>query len=515
MSDRSISELIKVSASEVSETSVDFVAKTIVCHPYLDACTAWIDAVGEVSVRDRFELFFSISGERKTTDGSSVSLDEVGRFIREFGDEVEVEIKLHIKKEVVDCKLSIYSIEHYSDFVEGQSLGDFLASMSALFDEYLCFEVFSDIPVFGSKAILFRSASSLSEFKCIPSADDVLRRREQLLLFKENCLVSCLSFPFNNLTPGDFYLGCDTDFPALEKKFKSACSVLALMFLANNTECVSGGLFSYKFYGYKAVDCQYFGSGDLVVDFDFIYQIYDWAYDGGNVSDKLGLVRNIVSIHLDEQGRPKFDKQLKDAIWSNCQIYLKGNVQSYLEVKNKIGELLVDFIGRTASISDDLLASLKSNVAIVVTFLLTVVVVNGLKDNGESVVFSNIYLGVVFIITAVSWLWLGFLKKNILVRFDSAAKSIEATILANYGRVLLLDEIKESVGPAISENRSSIINEITSYSRLWQVLLFAFLVLYFIGNAIYVEKSAFFVFSDYVVRVVEYLCATDINTPKR
>lgn len=63
MSDRSISELIKVSASEVSETSVDFVAKTIVCHPYLDACTAWIDAVGEVSVRDSFELFLSTSGE--------------------------------------------------------------------------------------------------------------------------------------------------------------------------------------------------------------------------------------------------------------------------------------------------------------------------------------------------------------------------------------------------------------------------------------------------------------------
>lgn len=92
------------------------------------------------------------------------------------------------------------------------------------------------------------------------------------------------------------------------------------------------------------------------------------------------------------------------------------------------------------------------------------------------------------------------------MRFDSAAKSIEATILANYNRVLLPAEIKESVDPAIKANKSSLENEVSSYSSLWRTLLFVFIFLYFIGNAIYVEKSVYSIASDYIVKISDYFC---------
>lgn len=404
MSDMPLRVLIQDPATEITETLVDFVAKTTIEYPFAAMCSAWIAATSEISSRDKFELFFLISGDRKTTDGSSASLDEVALFLQEFGDESEVEIKLHIKKDVTNNKISIYSIEHYSDFIEKTSLNDFLASMAEIFNEHLYFEVFSDTPSFGSKTITFQSVNAPCQAQPNLGSTDASNRRGKTLLFKENCLASRLPFSLANLTPSDFYLEKSTLPPSIENKFRAACSTLALTFLANSTECTTDGLFSYKFYGYKTVDYEKVDPDYLAKNFELIHQIYEWAYEGGNGSDKLGLVRNIVSIHLDTHGKPRLDKQLKDAIWSNYQIYLKGNIQSYLEIKNKIGELLVDFIGRTSLISDDLLTSLKSNVAIIVTFLLTVVVVNGLKDNGESVIFSNIYLGVVLIITTISWL---------------------------------------------------------------------------------------------------------------
>lgn len=504
MNETRLRTLIQSPTTEVTETLVDFVAKTTIKHPFAASCDDWIAATYEIPSRDKFELFFSISADRKTTDGSAASLDEVARFLKEYGDESEVEVKLHINKKITHNKASIYSIEKYSEFIEKTSLTDFLASISHIFNEHLCFEVFSNIKSFGSKTIKFHPANNLQQAQSITGTQDSSSRHRKILLFKENCLVSCPPFSLANLTPSDFHLDQSTPFAAIEKKFQAACSTLALTFLANNTDCTPDGLFSYRFYGYKAVDYEKVDPDELAKSFELIHQIYDWAYEGGNRADKLGLVRNIVSIHLDAQGKPRFDKQMKDAIWSNYQIYLKENVQSYLDIKNKIGELLVEFIGRTSSISDDLLTSLKSNVAIIVTFLLTVVVVNGLKDNGESVIFSNIYLGIVFIITTISGLWLDFLKKNVVMRFDSAAKAIEATILANYNRVLLQAEIKESVDPAITANKSSLEKEVTSYSRLWHTLLLIFLLLYFIGNAVYVEKSVFSIVTDYIVRVFDF-----------
>ena len=76
---------------------------------------------------------------------------------------------------------------------------------------------------------------------------------------------------------------------------------------------------------------------DLGVDSELLYKLMSWSFEGGSCADKIGLLRNILSIHLDGSGNIKFDNEVWDTVRSNYQIYLKGNIQDYLDVKNKIG----------------------------------------------------------------------------------------------------------------------------------------------------------------------------------
>jgi len=505
MNTQELQNLIASPVVEVSENFVEFIAKISVQYPYDDLCNKWIEFVSNIPTRDFFELFFCISGDRCSLDRSEESLRQVRQFLSEFADEGELEIKLHVRKNVVDGVVSVYSLEKFASYVANCELKSFLSNISSIFSGWLCFEVFNEIKDFGSETIVFRPHDSSCDLRldAVGVADD--NRKARLDLFKDNCLAANYLSVANGLLPSDFRLKSDGPSDVINDIFKAACATLSLMFLANSSEYGAKNSFSFKFYGYKAV----IGEGSVfdchLNDCGVLNDIYCWVYAGGNSSDKLGLVRNLISVHLDAGGRPRFDKQLSDAIWSNYQIYLKGNIQSYLEVKNKIGELLVDFIGRVSEIADDLLDSLKSNVAIVVTFLLTVVVVNGLKDNGEAVIFSNIYLGVVVIITVVSALWLYFLKGNIIERFNSAADSIKQTILANYGQVLLPEEISGSIDPSVEANRGSLLKEVSSYSRLWKIILIVFLVLYVIGNFIFVENSFLSLLAELVVHLANWM----------
>src|SRR5690606_16496348 len=142
------------------------------------------------------------------------------------------------------------------------------------------------------------------------------------------------------------------------------------------------------------------------------------------------------------------------AIQSNYQIYLKGNIQSYLEVKNKIGELILESSARAYSMVDELLDSLKNNAFILLSFILTVVVVNGLKDSGESVVFSDPYLLIVILLSVVSAFWLLMTKSEVLKRYENAASNLSDILKANYAKILMSEEIDSLVNPIISKNRA-------------------------------------------------------------
>ena len=159
-----------------------------------------------------------------------------------------------------------------------------------------------------------------------------------------------------------------------------------------------------------------------------------------------------------------------NAIHSKYQIYLKGNVASYLEVKSKIAEFLVESTAKAHALVEDLVDSLKNSVFVMLTFLLTVVVVNGLKDTGATVIFSAAYFWIVVVLCVVLTVWVVGTCRGAIRRFDNSAQTTAEVLQLAYGRILLNSEIKENIEPINIGNRKYLVRQCWRYALYWLLI---------------------------------------------
>jgi hypothetical protein len=182
------------------------------------------------------------------------------------------------------------------------------------------------------------------------------------------------------------------------------------------------------------------------------------------------------SIH--RNGNVIFDKQAYSAVHSNYLIYLKGNVDSYLEIKNKINDVILDSTNKTYTIVDDLLSSFKNNIFIIITFLLTVLLVNGLKDNGAKEIFSKEYLSVVIIVAIISYAWAIFMEKDITERFDESSSTVKELLINNYSSIIMVSEIEDTIDPIIIKNKAYLNRQKKKYMKYWVYTILSFVLIY-------------------------------------
>ncbi|MBX9798098.1 MAG: hypothetical protein K2Y13_01440 [Burkholderiaceae bacterium] len=442
------------------------------------------DELKTISARDTFELVIEAHGNYETVrDCTYASLTRIKAHIEEFKEEGLSEIKLQIAKGNVNSTLSIYFLDHLCNYLSHECLLNLINTLANQFEHTLTFEVFSTIEPFGTETIRFIQAGAAMPSMVEPNES---LRQQKLDLFLENATVAQIKV---KLLPSDLYLTKGSANQALNQFFETACSVLALAFIANTSSLSRDNVLTYKISGYKTIICNGISPADLRKNYLHLHKIYLWTYEGGNHSDKLGLVRNVLSIHSDDAGNIKIDKQVWEALQSNYQIYLKGNIQSYLEVKNKIAEFIIELTTRTYSMADELLDSFKNNAFILLTFLISVVVVNGLKDTGETIVFSNAYLMIVIILAIFSGAWLLMTRSEVMNQFDGASKAIADILKLNYSKVLMESEINECVNPVIATNRSYLQNQVKRYTGWWILMLVIFLGSFFIGNQLFSKNE--------------------------
>lgn len=442
------------------------------------------DELKTISQRDTFELFVEASGENLVIRGyDTAALSQLKSHLSNHQGEDDFEIELIIDKSLDNAVISIYYLDAFAKYLKEEKLFNLISTFSKLFTEKLFFEVFCNTPSFGSSTIYFFEYGS----KPIQSAvDSKFTRHDKLMLFRENAITTNIPL---KLLPSDFNLIIKSNNTEINRFFYRIGTILSIIFIANTSELNQNNQFSFKVCGYKAITC---GALDLDLyhqKFDLLVKIFSWAYEGGNNSDKLGLVRNVFSIHLDSSGNILVDEEVWSAIQSNYQIYLKGNIQSYLEVKNKIGELILESSSRAYSMVDELLDSLKNNVFIILSFILTVVVVNGLKDSGESVVFSDSYLLIVILLSVVSAFWLLMTKSEVLQRYENAASNLSDILKANYEKILMAEEIENLVNPIISKNREHLHAQARKYSWWWFGMLVIIVLGFVLGNHFFAKKD--------------------------
>ncbi|BDB69122.1 hypothetical protein Cthiooxydans_15340 [Comamonas thiooxydans] len=428
--------------------------------------------------RDRFRLSF-IGADEKTWNSTDVVFgDEVASLIveslEEDGDTCRFE--LSITKDVAHEKLSVYFLKELDSYFGKTDYLEILQSLNRKFNGAINFEVFEETERFGSKTIVF------SQINQAPIFQNFHGRAEVKNGFRENCSPVDFENIAGNLLPSDFFMETKCIYSNIESFFRSACGVLSMVFIANSSRIDSNLSLDYKLLGYKSVVGKSVDRNFWTDKVNNIFKIYDWAYQGGSSSDKLGLIRNLVSIHVSDDGSPKIDSVLWDAINSNYQIYLRDNIRAYIDVKAKVAESIEASTEKLSKMLEEYLSSIKNNAAIVVTFMVTVVLVNGIKDNGLETIFSSTYLWVVFILIAISFIYLTFLEKDLVKRFDRAKTILKDNVNLTYADILIKNELEKTLN-SIAEKDDEYLQEQLRYYRLMSfVCLFIFGLLFAVGN---------------------------------
>lgn len=456
----------------INETIKEFTLEMEVSNMNDALLMAFFEHLKCIPKRDAFEFVLTISGNKCTI----CNIDELSqhKIIRHFSvesedeDDLDIEINLSIWKTNKENTISVYHTDSFFRTLNELKIVDALNSINDNFNNYLLFEVFSEIETTHSEGIYISSHKNKADKSLIIKEST---RTLCLTLFKESS--NCIDF-LGDLLPNDFNLKKASTESAINDFFNKIKNCLSLIYISNFSS-FKGDDLQINIHGYKNIT-------NTITNFidteNYLYKLYQWAYTDGDGADKLGLLRNILSLHLDPNGNVIFDKQAYSAVHSNYLIYLKGNVDSYLEIKNKINDVILDSTNKTYTIVDDLLSSFKNNIFIIITFLLTVLLVNGLKDNGAKEIFSKEYLSVVIIVAIISYAWAIFMEKDITERFDESSSTVKELLINNYSSIIMVSEIEDTIDPIIIKNKAYLNRQKKKYMKYWVYTILSFVLIY-------------------------------------
>jgi|GEM_PF-1404197 len=440
-----------------------------------------IDGLRYISQRDRFSLYYDICGtsqEISSCDEGSVELlkDLHDQFLDDDHDDVNIDIKIY--KNINNNNLSIYSVETFFEFIKTSPLTRNLKNLSDFFGEFLAFEVFNDIQRFGSNTITFYPTSEEYVF----NADVNPQREIYLSKINDHANVHGGDFQF---IPTDFYLIERGVLEELNEWFDSLCSMFSIFSIANNASYCDSEKVRFKIDGYRSVFTKEKPFLELGAFVQYTYQIFEWIYGNGECGDKLGLVRNVLTLHLDENRDISFDEKTINAIRSNYQIYLQSNVDSYMEVKNKITEFVLESSSKVHNLCDIFIENFRNSIIAFVTFLLTVVLVNGIQTGDIEKIFSNAVIYIVGILSLVSIVWLILSCFDVWRRFGHYCNSTLNTLRINYHCILVDEEIEEVTVGQFSSNRDYLKKQLIVYSLSWAGITILFFLMFFLGGKYY------------------------------
>jgi hypothetical protein len=213
------------------------------------------------------------------------------------------------------------------------------------------------------------------------------------------------------------------------------------------------------------------------------YRIYNWIYSETNkTEDKIGISRNILTSYLKDESII-IDESVFNSILSSNQIYVKGNITKYFEVRNKIIEQIENTIKKVNNSLETFFNNFQKSIFIFISYFLSVFLFKILKQENISTVFNKetSLVGIAFIIMSFVFLifshWILSLdKKRIKERYIN--------IKERYKDVLIQDDIDN-----ILKNNSEFNDEINYlnsriciYTTLWVLTLVFFVVVLFITS---------------------------------
>lgn len=294
-----------------------------------------------------------------------------------LGDErVEAELTIHKKK--ANDTLTIYDLHTFITTISEKTITQALAVFTRAFSSAneLIFEVLNLDKGFHTSTVFFCPIGSAIAYPTI-TRSKVLEDVRSLSYFTNST-----SFP---LIPDDFkIINHNSLYEPFCARLEFLSSILAVVFLFDITSLTNNTL-SYKLNGYKTLK----GEVELttLTNFEGYYKIYQWTFNSGNLFDKLGLARNIVSLHL-SSGDLTLKGEPFQSIQSSYKVYEKQNIKQYIEIRNKISDQLLAFNERANKVIETFASGFQKSALALIGFYISAFAVKALGKGEYKNVFT-------------------------------------------------------------------------------------------------------------------------------
>lgn len=381
------------------------------------------------------ETFFSFENKKPFDEESWET------YLKNSTDEdcsFDIAIKITKTKHLGHC--TIYS---YNDFIKdlaSQSFHELIIFFNTLLlgESSIIFDVLEDGKCWGTEHLAFVSdGASIQLDECRLKTLEACRDNAHFLNFS-----SC------NLLPSDFHIGTNYEGNPLTDKFSKLETFLSIAFISNS--------FSFDKEGCST---SFSALRDFKEEIHFVdlrfnrhwYKIYEWAYSDAHISDKLALVRNVVSLNCKFKKILDIDETLLASIQSNYLIYLKNNISEYLTARNKIGDYISGVLLNLSEHISNLSTSLTHNFIGVLAFSLTTIFPKLISGN-TGIQFSDTSRNIVFFAIAISVIYLIFCVINFNDRILTIRESF-AALKDNYTNIFSEVELAQIFDNTTVENR--------------------------------------------------------------
>ena len=390
--------------------------------------------------------------------------------------------EIEITKEIQNNIISVYSLCDFYEYLSKLSLESIFYTFNKYFDnKVLILESQTDFIGLETSTICFCSIQNNKELNI-----DSKKRKDRTDLTISICNYNLLAK--YDFIPDDFRIISKTQ-TIFTDLFNKLSTFLSIAYLFDVT-IVSGSEIATKLNGYKSISCKINFSELSALCFEEYYQIYNWCYVGGNFTDKIGLARNIVSLHL-ENNSITYSGSPFTSIKSSYIIYEKQNIKQYIEIRNKITDQLLDFKNKADKIIENFAGDFKKSLFGFISFFASIIVIQVLRNGNFFNVFTTdtTLLSIAFLSISLIFLYasrweLKKQKERYVQSYNNLKRRYE-DLLNSEDIIRILNNDKDH-----KDDVSFIDSKLIVYSRLWKgtVIIFMFIIvfLYSINNIIFI-----------------------------
>lgn len=391
-----------------------------------------------------------------------------------------ISVKLIVRKHISQNRLAIFSIEDFKSYLEAFSTYDLIDFFSEKINHYNKVIFCSNDIHQNCETASFAFGSTLNEQQVNFALDNETRG---IRIKNIQSSTHATSLSDKMLIPDDFH-SIRTLPEQLKAIFDKVNFTLIIMAIFDITH-LSDNILKFQINGYKSID----GSVDTtlipVVDYiDEYREIYNWIYRSGNLNDKLGLARNIISLHLDKENDLSFKGNMFNSILSAYKVYEKQNIKQYIEIRNKLSDQLIDYNKRASIIVETFASAFQKSALSVLTLFSSIIALKvlGSSNTSENFVVYSVIFSIVIIL--ISFIYMVISRAEAIEQKKRFATSYE-NFKERYTDLLNVDDIRRILNEDKEFNADIhfIEKKIINYTALWAVILTLiciFTVLYFL-----------------------------------